>query len=97
MHSAKPFHTFRLCSKHRKLISEIFDVDTYSEVSYGTHATPFEVDNTLDGMNRILIEADISPIKSQTTKALKQQSKSSIRRLVSKLQRGVQVLQSRIT
>ena len=65
-------------------------------MSHETRVTPFEIDHSLDGINRILCEAEISPIKSQTNKPLKEQSKSSIRRLVSKLQRSTQILQSKM-
>jgi hypothetical protein len=50
-----------------------------------------------DSMNKILSEADLSPIKSQTTKTLNQQSGGSIRRLLSKLRRGAAVLQGKIS
>ena len=74
---------------------ETYDADIYSHVGYGACATPFEIDNNLDSTNRILIEAEISPVKSQTIEPLEEQSKNSIRRLVSKLQRGTQILQSK--
>ena len=59
-------------------------------------ATPFEIDNDLYSTDRILIEAEISPIKSQAIKPLDEQSNSSIRRLVSKLQRGTKLLQNKM-
>ena len=44
-------------------------------------------------MNKILIEAFMSPIQSQTRFPLNPQSKSSLMRLLSKLSRGAQIFQ----
>ncbi|CAM2703987.1 unnamed protein product [Rotaria socialis] len=46
------------------------------------------IEDTRVTMNRILAEANLSPIRSQTRMALQRQSKSGIRRLLSKLSRG---------
>ena len=63
----------------------MLDVETYSHPSYNTTFDPsYEIDDSRDSINRILCEVGISPIKSRTSKALKEQSKSSVRRLLSK-------------
>ena len=46
------------------------------------------IEDTRDTMNRILAEARIIPSRSQTRTILQHQSKSSLRRLFSKLNRG---------
>ena len=45
-------------------------------------------------MNRILAEFNLSSIRSQVTTSIKSQSKSALRRLVSKFTRGSKALQS---
>ena len=69
--------------------------DTLSIVnpSFTTDVSTFEVVDTREQMNKILIEASMSPIRSQTRVSLKRQSKSSLRRLLSKLNRGAQMFQ----
>ena len=47
----------------------------------------------IGSVNRILHETSLISIKSQTGKALKQQSKSDVHRVVSKLQRSIQLFQ----
>ena len=86
---------FRLCSKHRKSIASTVEVDTYSHPSNTALDPSYEIDDNRDSVNRILLEVGLSPIKSQTGKALKQQSKSGVRRILSKFQRGIQVFQSK--
>ena len=49
-----------------------------------------------DTMNRIVAEARISPIRSQTRTTLQHQSKSNLRRLFSKLNRGTASIRSTI-
>ena len=47
----------------------------------------------VETVNRILCEVGISPVKSRTSKALREQSKSDVQRLLSKLHRGIQRFQ----
>ena len=92
----------RLCSKHRKSLSIIPDssymINDAESVSansqYTTGAHSYTMRDQRDTVNRILAEVHLSPIKSQTTISLKRQSKSGLRRLVSKLTQGTRVLQS---
>ena len=84
---------FRLCSKHRKSISVTEDIQSTVAESHFTSGTQFVIEDTRDAMNRILVEASISPILSQTKTALRHQSKSGFRRLLSKLKRGTSSLQ----
>ena len=59
------------------------------------HTTGFEfvIDNPRETMNRILAEVNLSPIRSQTIKSVKNQSESGLRRLVSKFTRGSRAFQ----
>ena len=85
---------FRLCSKHRKSVLSMLDIKNYSHLSYNTTLDPsYEIDDSRDSVNRILCEVRISPVKSRTSKALKEQSKSGVRHLLSKLQRSIQLFQ----
>ncbi|CAF2943431.1 unnamed protein product [Rotaria sp. Silwood2] len=86
----------RLCSKHRKMFYSKTDSEMYSHPSCDTFGSAYEVEDTREHMNNILNVAGLSPVKSQTTKTLKQQSKGSVRRLLSKLKRGTQLLQSKL-
>ena len=61
--------------------------------SFITDASTFEIVDSREQMNKILIEASISPIRSQARVSLRRQSKSSLRRLLSKLNRGAQMFQ----
>ncbi|CAF3482991.1 unnamed protein product [Rotaria socialis] len=54
------------------------------------------IEDTRVTMNRILAEANLSPIRSQTRMALQRQSKSGIRRLLSKLSRGAHSSQEKL-
>jgi len=65
------------------------------EASRYTNGSLFEIENTRETMNRILAEANISPIRSQARTSLQHQSRSALRRLVSKLRRGVQSFQGK--
>lgn len=69
------------------------DIVSYGEQSYCTNATPYVVEDPRATMNRILAEAQLSPIRSQARTTLQNQSKSSLRRLLSKLTRGARTLQ----
>ena len=92
----------RLCSRHRKSLSTIPDTafmitDTESvsaNSQYTTGTDSYTMHDQRDTMNHILAEAYLSSVRSQTTIFLKRQSKSGLRRLVSKLTRGTHVLQS---
>ncbi|CAF4276505.1 unnamed protein product [Rotaria magnacalcarata] len=89
----------RLCSKHRKFMSasrDTQDLISIGDPSVATGVSTFKIVDTREAMNRILSEANISPIRSQTRMALESQSKSSLRRLVSKLNRGAQILQEKL-
>ena len=61
--------------------------------SQHTAGSDFVIDNLRETMNRILTEVNLSPIRSQTTKSIQNQSKSGLRRLVSKFTRGSKALQ----
>lgn len=71
------------------------DAESVSAMSqYTTGADSYTMHDHRDIMNRILADAHLSPVRSQTTIPLKKQSKSGLRRLVSKLTRGTHALQS---
>ena len=61
--------------------------------SQHTDESEFVVNDQRERMNRILAEFNLSPIRSQVTTSIKSQSKSALRRLVSKFTRGSKVLQ----
>ncbi|CAM4970256.1 unnamed protein product [Rotaria socialis] len=86
----------RLCSKHRKLISVSPDSESITCQSQFTNSTPCFIEDTRDTMNRILAEANLSPIRSHTRMALQRQSKSGIHPLLSKLSRGAHSLQEKL-
>lgn len=69
------------------------DAVSISVASHPTDGSEFTVDNSRQTMNRILTDVNLSPIRSQTTKSIQSQSKSSLRRLVSKFKRGSIALQ----
>ena len=73
--------------------SMINDAALISAGSHHTTESSFTFDGQRDTMNRILAEAKLTPVRSQTTIALKKQSKSGLRRLVSKLKRGTHAFQ----
>ena len=86
---------FRICSRHRKLITMIDNIESMingaASISASSHCTAessFMIDGLRETMNRILAEAKLTPVRSQTTIALKKQSKSDLCQLVSKLTRG---------
>ena len=69
---------FRICSKHRKLItmidnieSMINDVESISTSSHYTAESSFMIDGQRETVNCIHVEAKLSPVRSQTTAALK--------------------------
>ena len=62
-------------------------------LSFITDTSTFEIVDTREQMNQILIEASMSPIRPQTRVSLKRRCKSSLRRLLSKLNRGAQMFQ----
>ncbi len=66
-------------------------ITTYIRVSSGSE---FIIDNTRESMNRILAEANLSPIRSQTRKRLAQHSNSGLRRITSKFNSAMRVIQS---
>ena len=61
--------------------------------SQHTDESEFVVNDQREIMNRILAEFNLSPIRSQVTTSIKSQSKSALRRLVSKFTRGSKALQ----
>ena len=93
--SFKKWHLeFRLYSKHRKMMSITEDCHSTSMKSHWTSGSEFMIEDTWDLMNRILAKASISSIRSQTRSTLQHQSKISLRRLLSKLNRGRDSLRS---
>jgi hypothetical protein len=64
---------------------------TYSNVSSGSE---FVIDNKRESINRVLAEVNLSPIRSQTRKRLAQHSNSGLRRITSKFNGAMRVLQS---
>ena len=64
-----------------------------SAVSQHTAGSEFMIDNLRETMNPILAEVNLSPIRSQTTQSIKNQSKTGLRRLVSKFTRESRALQ----
>lgn len=88
---------FRLCSRHRKSVSMIPEeasvgpITTYSNFTDGPE---FVCHNSRDSMNRILAQANLSPIRSQTRKRLDLHSDSGLRRIASKLTGTIRVIQS---
>ena len=71
----------------------INDAASTSASSEYTPGSSFGIEHRRETMNRILAEANLSPVRSQTTAALRKQSNSGIRRLVSKLRRGTRAFQ----
>ena len=64
-----------------------------SAASQHTAESEFVVNDQRERINRILAEFNLSPIRSQVTASIKSQSKSAVRRLVSKFTRGSKALQ----
>ena len=87
---------FRLCSKHRKTVSATEDSHSTVMECHWTNESHFVIENARDTMKRIFAEASISPIRSQTRTKLQHQSKGSLRRLLSKLNRGTANLRGMI-
>ena len=69
------------------------DAASISAPSHETAASEFVGKDRRERMNCILAEFNLSPIRSQVTTSLKSQSKSALRRLVSKFTRGSKALQ----
>ncbi len=67
------------------------------DLSLYTNGSLFQINDSRETMNRILLEANMSPIRSQARAPLQRQSKSGLRRLVSKLRRGAQTFQGKAT
>lgn len=63
-----------------------------SVVSQHTDGSEFVINDQRERMNRILAEFNVSPIRSQPTTSIKNQSKSGVRRLVSKFSRASKVI-----
>ena len=64
------------------------DAASISANSHYAAASSYIIHDQRETMNRILLEANLSPIRSQTRRPLRKQSKSGLRRLVSKLTRA---------
>ena len=79
---------FRLCSKHRKIMSITEDFHLISMESNWSNGSQSMNEYTRDTIKRVLTEARISQIQSQTRTTPQHQSKSSLRRLFSKLNLG---------
>ncbi|CAF4334357.1 unnamed protein product [Rotaria magnacalcarata] len=86
----------RLFSKHRKSMAVPEDFPSIAGESQYSSGTQFAIEDTRDTINRILPETNISPIRSQARATLQHQSKSSLRRLLSKLNRGTASLQEKL-
>ena len=78
------------------MISITEDSQSTSMESHWTSGSEFMIEDTRDSMNRIFVEASISPIRSQIRSTLQYRSKSSLPRLLSKLNRGTDSLRSMI-
>ncbi|CAF4560924.1 unnamed protein product [Rotaria sp. Silwood2] len=72
------------------------DAVSISVASQHTAGSAFVIDDPRETMNRILAEVNLSPIRFQTTKSITNQSKSGLRRLVSKFTRGSRALQEKL-
>ena len=87
---------FRLCSKHRKSVSMIPEeasvgpITTYSNFTDGSE---FVCHNSRDSTNRVLAQANLSPIRSQTRKRLDLHSDSGRRRIASTQTCTIRVIQ----
>ncbi|CAF3865475.1 unnamed protein product [Rotaria magnacalcarata] len=89
----------RICSKHRKQILEIRELESVgpiSPISNFTGASTLTIDNSLRSMNRILDQVNLSPIRSQTKKRLGSYSKGGIRRIKWKLATTMKVIGSKM-
>lgn len=75
------------------MASMMNDTVSISVASQHTTESAFVIDKPRETMNRILAEVNLSPVRSQTTKPIKAQSKSGLRRLLSKFTRGSRALQ----
>ncbi|CAF1620938.1 unnamed protein product [Adineta ricciae] len=84
----KTVHGCRPTAKH-----DAIPVDIASQHTGGSE---FTIDNRRDTMNRILADVNLSPIRSQTTKPIKDHSKSGLRRLISKFTRGSKAFQDEL-
>lgn len=76
--------------------SMIDDTVSISVASRDTLQSTFVIDHPRGTINRMLAEVNLSPVRSQATKALKNQSKSGVRRLVSKFTRGSKAFQGKL-
>ena len=65
-----------------------------SPISYFTAASVLSIGNPRRSMNRILVESNLSPIRSQKRKRLDSCSKSGLRRIKSKLTNTMKVIGS---
>ncbi|CAF3041703.1 unnamed protein product [Rotaria sp. Silwood2] len=72
------------------------DVVSISVTSQHTAESAFVIDDPRETMNRILTEVNLSSVRSQTTKSIKNQSKSGLHRLVSKFKRELSALQEKL-
>ncbi|CAF4225837.1 unnamed protein product [Rotaria magnacalcarata] len=72
------------------------ELDIRSVASQHTTESEFVINDQRARMNRILSEFNLSPIRSQATTSIKNQSKSGLRRLVSKFTRGSKALQEKL-
>ncbi|CAF3381444.1 unnamed protein product [Rotaria socialis] len=84
------------CAQSTKFISVPPDSESITCQSQFTNSAPCFIEDTRDTMNRILAEANLSQLRSQARMALQRQSKSGIRRLLSKLSRGAHSLQEKL-
>ena len=75
-------------------IRELESVGPMSPISYFTGAFGLSIGNPRRSMNRILVESNLSPIRSQTRKRLDSCSKSGLRRIKPNLSNTMKIIES---
>jgi hypothetical protein len=70
------------------LPTDLASISEHSEYVPDRSIVIEDIQDNREAMNRILAEANVSPIRSQARKTLERQSKSGLRRLLSKFNRG---------
>lgn len=96
-HSTQFPYGGRLCGSHLKALYASFEdnvsVDDQSSISSGFHSyyVKDQRRDELENTNEVLLILNESPLKSQTTTSLEEQTPGAIRRLTSKLRQAVSV------
>ncbi|CAF2059693.1 unnamed protein product [Rotaria magnacalcarata] len=93
IHECGPTTRLSLVDNIASLMSDGVSI---SVASQHTTESEFVINDQRARMNRILSEFNLSPIRSQATTSIKNQSKSGLRRLVSKFTRGSKALQEKL-